>query len=108
MSRSLWASGATSPPKQPSTALALAMWWLAGQTPQMRVTMRGSSSMGRPDHEALEAAQLGDLEEGVFDGSVIVEEDVDLAVALETGDGVDADLSRHRRWLLCRGEAATL
>jgi len=24
------------------------MWWLAGQTPQMRVTMRGSSSIGRP------------------------------------------------------------
>ena len=24
------------------------MWWLAGQTPQMRVTIRGSSSIGRP------------------------------------------------------------
>ncbi len=48
MSRSLWASSGHSLPKQPSTALALAMWWLAGQTPQMRVTMRGSSSIGRP------------------------------------------------------------
>jgi hypothetical protein len=48
MRRSLTASGATSPPKQPSTALALAMWWLAGQTPQIRVTLRGSSSFGLP------------------------------------------------------------
>jgi hypothetical protein len=24
------------------------MWWLAGHTPQIRVTMRGSSSIGLP------------------------------------------------------------
>ena len=31
MRRSFTASGATSPPKQPSTAFALAMWWLAAE-----------------------------------------------------------------------------
>ena len=52
--------------------------------------------LDRPaDDEALEAAQLGDLEERVLDGSVVVEEDLDLAVALEPGDRVDADLAAH-------------
>ena len=51
------------------------------------------------DAEALEAAQLGDLEVDVLDLVVVVDEDLDLAVTLETGDGIDgylfhADLGR--------------
>ena len=67
--------------------------------------MRGSSSIGRPTHEALETAQLGDLEEAVLDRAVVVQEDLDLAVALEPRDRVDADLARHGRTLLCNSEA---
>jgi hypothetical protein len=46
---------------------------------------------GAADAEALEATQLGDLEVGVGDLAVRIEEDLDLAVALEPGDGVDGD-----------------
>ena len=46
--------------------------------------------------ELLEAAQLRHLEEAVPDVALLVEEDVDLPVALEAGDGVDRDVaSRH-------------
>ena len=49
--------------------------------------------LDRPaDAEALEAAQLGDLEVGVGHFAVVVQENLDLAVALETGDWIDADL----------------
>src|SRR5450756_1302651 len=55
--------------------------------------------LDRPaDAEALEATQLGDLEVRVGDLTVGIEEDLDLAVALEPGDGIDCD-SFHA-WLL--------
>ena len=41
------------------------------------------------DAEPLEAAQLGDLEVDVGDLAGVVDEDLDLAVALEAGDGID-------------------
>ena len=41
------------------------------------------------DAEALKAAQLGDLEVGVGDIAFLIQEDLDLAVTFETGDGVD-------------------
>ena len=45
------------------------------------------------DAEALEAAQLGDLEVDVGDLAGVVHEDLDLAVTLEPGDRIDSDLS---------------
>ena len=47
----------------------------------------GGAALG----ELLEAAQLRDLEVGPFHVPRFVEEDVDLAVPLETGDGIDGD-----------------
>ena len=47
-SRSRRPAGGGSTAKQPSTARAAARWCIHGQTPQMRLTMRGSSSAGRP------------------------------------------------------------
>ena len=44
------------------------------------------------DAECLEAAQLGNDEEAVRDLAIVVDEDVDLAVALESGDRIDQDL----------------
>ena len=41
--------------------------------------------------EHLEAAQLGHLQVGAFHVALVVEEDVDLAVAFEAGDGVDGE-----------------
>ena len=41
-------AGGTMAPKQPSTALLEAVWCIQGQMPQMRLTMRGTSSAGRP------------------------------------------------------------
>ena len=41
--------------------------------------------------ELLEAAELGDVEAGVFDSSLIVEMEGDLGMALDTGYGVDQD-----------------
>ena len=43
------------------------------------------------DAESLEASQLGDLPVGVLDVSVVIKEDLDLSVSLETGDRVDQD-----------------
>src|SRR3990172_3531727 len=43
------------------------------------------------DAELLEAAQLGDLEIGVGDLALVIEEDVDLAVTFQAGNGVDRD-----------------
>ena len=49
-----------------------------------------------PDTKALEAAQLGDLEIGVGDIALFVQEDLDLAVAFQPGDRVDGySLHRH-------------
>ena len=36
------------PKNTPSAALTEARWWFQGQMPQMRLTMRGISSTGRP------------------------------------------------------------
>ena len=48
--------------------------------------------LGRPaDAEHLEAAQLGDLQVGALHVALLVEEDVDLAVALEARDRIDGD-----------------
>ena len=48
--------------------------------------------LGRPAHaELLEAAQLRDLQVGVGHVALVVQEDVDLAVAFEPGDGVDGN-----------------
>ena len=48
--------------------------------------------LDRPaDAELLEAAELRDLEVGVRDVPVVVEEDGDLAVAFEPGDRIDGD-----------------
>src|ERR1035438_10542699 len=41
--------------------------------------------------EDLETPQLGDLEIGVFDVALVIEEDVDLAVAFKAGDRVDGE-----------------
>ena len=48
--------------------------------------------------EHLEAAQLGDLQVGALDVALVIEEDVDLAVAFEAGDRVDGDLRRWPIW----------
>ena len=45
--------------------------------------------------DALEAAELGDVEVGVGDLAVVVELDGDLGVALDPGHGVDDDLAGH-------------
>ena len=55
------------------------------------------------DAEALEAAQLGDLEVDVLDLVVVVHEDLDLAVTLETGDGIDGYLF-HQTFALLSSE----
>ena len=54
------------------------------------------SSTGPAHAEGLEAAQLGDLEVGVLDVAGRVEEDLDLAVALEARDRIDGQAC-HRR-----------
>src|ERR1035438_3853182 len=41
--------------------------------------------------EYFEAAQFGDLQVGAFDVALVIEEDVDLAVAFETRDRVDGE-----------------
>ncbi len=65
--------------------------------------------LDRPTHdEALKTAQLGDLEDAVLYGAVVVEEDLDLAVTLEAGDRIDADLPRHVRTLLCSSDDGRL
>ncbi len=52
----------------------------------------GRHVLDRPaDAELLEAAQLRDLEVGALHLAGVVEEDLDLAVALEAGDRVDGD-----------------
>ena len=54
--------------------------------------------LGRPaDAELLEAAQLGDLEVDVGDVALVVQEDLDLAVAFEPGDRVRCGVSRFIR-----------
>ena len=52
--------------------------------------------LGEPtDAELLEAAQLRDLQVGVLHLAFVVEEDVDLAVPLQPGDGIDGDPGHH-------------
>ena len=55
------------------------------------------------DAEALEPAQLRDLEVDVLDLVVVVDEDLDLAVTLETGDGIDGYLF-HQTFALLSSE----
>ena len=58
--------------------------------------------LGRPaDAELLEAAQLGDDEVGVRHIPLVVQEDLDLAVAFQARDGINADLL-HRAAPFCR------
>jgi hypothetical protein len=45
--------------------------------------------------ELLEAAELDDVEPGVGDLSLVVQEESDLRVALDAGDGVDDDALAH-------------
>ena len=53
--------------------------------------------LGRPAHaELLEAAQLRDLQIGVGHVALLVEEDVDLAVAFQPRDGVDGNAFHSR------------
>ena len=52
---------------------------------------------GPPDAEFFEAAQLRHLEEGVGDVAGVVEEDRDLAVTLQPGDGIEGDRFHFRR-----------
>ena len=54
----------------------------------MRGTMRGSSSTGRPSQNR---SQLGDLEVGVLHLAGFIQEDLNLAVPFQTGDGVNGD-----------------
>ncbi len=62
--------------------------------------------LDRPANDkTLEASQFGDLEEAVLHRASVVEEDLDLAVAFETGDGIDFDAAAHRWWLLSKTEA---
>ena len=75
------------------------MWCASGQTPQMRLVSVGISSTGRPTQKLLEAAQLRDLEIAFGHIALVVEEDLDLAVAFEPGDGVDGEMGGHRRVL---------
>ena len=59
---------------------------------------------GPADAEPLEPAQFGDLEVRVGHLALVVQEDLDLAVAFEARDGVDGDVLAHtvapvrRRW----------
>ena len=48
--------------------------------------------------ELLEAAQLGNLEVGPIDVALVVEDDVDLAVAFQPGDRINGD-SWRLMWL---------
>ena len=52
----------------------------------MRLVICGMSSAGRPMAEHLEAAQFGHLQVGAFHVALVIEEDVNLAVAFEAGD----------------------
>jgi hypothetical protein len=45
--------------------------------------------------EPFKAAQFGPLKIGVVDTALVIEEDIDLAVSLETGDGVNGDFASH-------------
>jgi hypothetical protein len=48
--------------------------------------------LGRPPlRELLESAQLGHLEKRAVDAALLVEEDFDLAVPLEPGNGINGD-----------------
>ena len=67
------------------------MWCAIGQTPQMREVICGHI-LGRPAFgELLEAPQFGHLEVGALHLAGAVEEDIDLAVAFQPGDGIDRD-----------------
>ena len=50
-----------------------------------------------PKTEALEAAQLRDLEIGICDVAFLIEEDLDLAVALKAGNRINRNSLRHLR-----------
>ena len=67
------------------------MWWASGQTPQMRAVRFGMSSAWRPTQNFSKAAEFRDLHVGVGHVALLVEEDVDLAVAFQPRNGVDGD-----------------
>ena len=63
--------------------------------PQMRADQAGHLAERPALAELLEAAELGDVEAGVGHVTGVVEEDADLRVPLDAGDGVDDDALRH-------------
>ena len=71
--------------------------WLTGQMPQMRCVMPGISEQRPALAEFLEAAELDDVELGVGDLAEVVQEDADLGVTFDAGDGVDDDALGHGR-----------
>ena len=71
------------------------------QIPELRGFER--FCVGRPaDAEAFEAPQFGNLQVRVGHFTGIVEEDLDLAVAFEAGNGVDRDALAHTVAPVCR------
>ncbi len=74
----------------------------SGQTPQMRFVISAISSMGRPTHKSLEAAQFRDLEIRIGYIALIVEEDFDLAMTFQTGNGIDANSLCHNASIRAR------
>ena len=61
----------------------------------MRLVISAISSTGRPTTEALESAQFGNLEVRVGDIALVVQEDFDLAVTFQAGDGINCDSLCH-------------
>jgi hypothetical protein len=70
-------------------ALAAARWWLTGQIPHRRCTRTGTSQKGPALNETLKAAEFDDVKAALADAIVLVEQNGDLAVALNAGDGLD-------------------
>ena len=65
--------------------MADAIRWLTGQMPQMRAMIDGISWTRPALDDALEAAELGDVELGVGDLAGVVELDGDLASGPRSG-----------------------
>jgi hypothetical protein len=49
-----------------------------------------------PNHESFKAAQFRDLEIGICYIPVVIQEDFDLAVAFQTGNGINANSLCHK------------
>ena len=71
--------------------------WLTGQMPQMRDGDARHLAEEAPLAELLEAAELDHVEARVGDLALVVQEEGDLRVALDAGDGVDDDALAHGR-----------